>query len=98
MPLHVRIDWRLEIGNTQVLCRMHHRTKTEQDNQLFGSSTEGNVSAIQQTRRDAARRLQEPPRGAGGGLIVTRCQPGTRAPKHTCAREFRTRGVTDERS
>ena len=92
IPLHVRIDWRLELGNTQVLCRMHHRAKTEHDNQLFGSSTEANVSAIQQTRRDAARRLQEPPRGAGAGQIVTRVDYGTRAPRHVCAREFRTRG------
>lgn len=98
IPLHVRLDWRLEIGNTQVLCRMHHRAKTEHDNELFGSSTEVNVSVIQQTRRDAARRLQEPPRGAGGGLKVPWYGTGTRAPMRTFAREFRTRGVADERT
>ncbi|PQO28506.1 HNH endonuclease [Bremerella cremea] len=67
IPIHVRLDWRLEIGNTQVLCRTHHRAKTECDKGLFGSSTDTNPSAIQQTRRDAVRRLQEPPRGPRGG-------------------------------
>ncbi len=85
IPLHVRLDWRLELGNTQVLCRMHHRAKTEQDNELYGSSTEANVSVIQQTRRDAARRLQEPPRGAGAGskspgTALERVPPNTLAP------------------
>ncbi|WP_443111050.1 HNH endonuclease [Bremerella sp. P1] len=98
IPLHVRLDWRLEIDNTQVLCRMHHRAKTERDNELFGSSTEVNVSAIQQARRDAARRLQEPLRGPGAGQIVTLVGMGTRAPKHICAREFRSQGVKNERS
>lgn len=98
IPLHVRVDWRLELGNTQVLCRMHHRAKTEQDNELYGSSTEVNVSAIQQTRRDAARRLQEPPRGPGAGQIVTRVNMGTRAPMRTFARDIVPQGVTNERS
>ncbi|MFA8018395.1 HNH endonuclease [Bremerella cremea] len=98
IPLHGRIDWRLELGNTQVLCRMHHRAKTEHGNQLFGSSTEANVSVIQQTRRDAARRLQEPPRGAGGGLKVPRCGTGPRAPMRISARDIVPQGVKNERS
>ena len=98
IPLHVRLDWRLEIGNTQVLCRMHHRAKTEQDNQLFGSSTATKLSVIQQTRRDAARRLQEPPRGAGGGLEVPRVDTGTPVPPRAFSREFVPRGVDRERT
>ncbi|WP_390620213.1 HNH endonuclease [Blastopirellula retiformator] len=70
IPLHVRIEWRLELGNTQVLCRTHHRRKTEQDKQLFGSSTASSLTAEQQTRRDTLRRLQEPPRGTGGESFI----------------------------
>ncbi|WP_410050438.1 HNH endonuclease [Blastopirellula sp. J2-11] len=70
IPLHVRIEWRLELSNTQVLCRTHHRRKTEQDKQLFGSSTALVLSTEQQTRRDAARRPQEPPRAPMGESFI----------------------------
>lgn len=67
IPLHVRYDWRLEIDNTQVLCRMHHRRKTRDDNLQYGSSTTTTLTPAQQNARDAARALPEPPRSPRGG-------------------------------
>jgi 5-methylcytosine-specific restriction protein A len=62
IPIHVRPDWRLELGNTQVICPVCHQNKTIHDNQLYGSSTARNLSAQQLDHRRRAQEMAESPR------------------------------------
>ena len=64
IPVHVRPDWRLELGNTQVICDACHKQKTHQDNQRYGSSTETRLTPQQLENRALAQRLTDTPRGA----------------------------------
>lgn len=60
-PIHIRPDWRLEIANTQVLCRDHHSHKTSQDNQRYGGPS-STPTREQQANRLAAQRITTPQR------------------------------------
>jgi 5-methylcytosine-specific restriction protein A len=62
IPIHVRPDWRLEFGNTQVICRCCHRRKTLEDSAHYGSSESLVVSEDQRFARDEAMRIEIPPR------------------------------------
>jgi 5-methylcytosine-specific restriction endonuclease McrA len=69
IPLHVRLDWRLEFDNTQVICRPHHRKKTSADARRYGSSTAETLSADQERARLLARQLVHAPRAAPRGEV-----------------------------
>ena len=62
LPIHVRPDWRLEIDNTQVLCRDCHTRKTSADLKQYGGPNNRNLTPIQIQNRAAAQRIERPPR------------------------------------
>ena len=62
LPIHIRPDWRLEIDNTQVLCRDCHTRKTSTDNKRYGGPSNRNLTPAQQQNRAAALRIERPPR------------------------------------
>ena len=66
IPIHVRPDWRLVLGNTQVLCRLHHCCKTRDDGRRYGSSTAVSLTPEQRQARCDAEKLSTPPRDPGG--------------------------------
>ena len=57
VPIHVRPDWRLEIGNTQVLCYDCHSMKTSEDMQRYGGRVRKNLTSEQYLNRLAAQKL-----------------------------------------
>lgn len=61
-PVHVRPDWRLELGNTALRCPPCHRVKTEADNALYGSSQERAVGGDKLRERMRAKAVERPPR------------------------------------
>ena len=60
-PIHIRPDWRLEILNTQVLCRPCHTRKTSADNQRYGGPS-STPTSVQRANRLAAQHITTPPR------------------------------------
>jgi 5-methylcytosine-specific restriction protein A len=62
IPIHVRPDWRLEIGNTQVLCFDCHTTKTSEDTQRYGGRTQRTLTPEQTRSRSDAMQLMHAPR------------------------------------
>jgi len=60
-PIHVRPDWRLEIANTQVLCRPCHTRKTSEDNQRYGGPS-STPTIVQRANRLAAQHIADLPR------------------------------------
>jgi len=62
IPIHVRPDWRLEIGNTQVLCFDCHTIKTSDDMQRYGGRANKNLRPEQIKNRAIAMVLTQTPR------------------------------------
>lgn len=62
VPIHVRPDWRLEIGNTQVLCYDCHTRKTSDDMQRYGGRANKNLTTEQINNRVEAQALTQTPR------------------------------------
>jgi 5-methylcytosine-specific restriction protein A len=62
IPIHVRPDWRLEIGNTQVLCYDCHSRKTSDDMRRYGGRANKNLTTEQIQNRHAAQALTQTPR------------------------------------
>jgi 5-methylcytosine-specific restriction endonuclease McrA len=60
IPIDVRPDWRLEIGNTQVLCVGCHAVKTAEDKRRYG------LRGTMNERRQAVLQLVRPPREGEG--------------------------------
>ncbi len=60
-PIHIRPDWRLEIANTQVLCRDCHTRKTSADNQRYGGPS-STPTTVQRANRLAAQHITNLPR------------------------------------
>lgn len=93
IPLHVRPDWRLEFDNTQVLCRTHHRCKTEADSKRYGSSTATELTIAQQNARLEAQQLEQPPCATPGGEALRAIRDyGTSRERRVCFREIGDRG------
>jgi 5-methylcytosine-specific restriction endonuclease McrA len=61
LPIYVRPDWRLEIGNTQVLCDPCHKRKTSDDIEKYGRRI-GTPTPQQLANRQRANELEQPPR------------------------------------
>jgi 5-methylcytosine-specific restriction enzyme A len=55
IPIHVRPEWRLEIGNTQVLCYDCHSRKTSVDMQRYGGPARRELTPDQIRNRHADR-------------------------------------------
>ena len=62
VPIHIRPDWRLELGNTQVLCRDCHTRKTSEDMRRYGGRTGRAPSLAQSEHIRAAQALPRPRR------------------------------------
>jgi len=62
VPLHVRPDWRLCLGNTQVLCAACHQLKSLADAKRYGSSAETRLNPEQIEARKEALAMTAPPR------------------------------------
>lgn len=62
VPIHVRPDWRVEIGNTQVLCNGCHSRKTSDDLRLYGGRTQRQFTREQFENRNVVLRMTTPPR------------------------------------
>jgi 5-methylcytosine-specific restriction enzyme A len=62
IPIHVRPDWRLEIGNTQVICHPCHTRKSSDDARRYGGRTRTNLTHEQMENRQAAMQLTSAPR------------------------------------
>jgi 5-methylcytosine-specific restriction protein A len=67
IPLHVRPDWRLEIGNTQVLCHPCHTRKSSDDLKRYGGRARTQLTPEQRRNRIAAMHMQHPPRDGEAG-------------------------------
>jgi 5-methylcytosine-specific restriction protein A len=61
VPIYVRPDWRLAIGNTRVLCDLCHKRKTSDDLRKYGHRI-GTPTPQQLENRQRANELDEPPR------------------------------------
>lgn len=62
VPIHVRPNWRLEIGNTQVLCSVCHGRKSGEDLKRYGGRGRIELTSLQRRNRYAAQRLEMPAR------------------------------------
>ena len=62
VPIHVRPDWRLEIGNTWVLCYDCHSIKTSRDMERYGGRAERALTPERMRNRLAAQKMSHPPR------------------------------------
>jgi 5-methylcytosine-specific restriction endonuclease McrA len=60
IPINVRADWRLEIGNTQVLCNACHSIKTASDIRSYGGQAA--VTRDQVANRRIAMQITAPTR------------------------------------
>ena len=64
VPIYVRPDWRLALGNTQVLCDPCHKRKTSADIRKYGHRS-GPLTPEQIANREQANQLEQPPRDDG---------------------------------
>jgi len=67
IPLHVRPDWRLEIGNTQVLCHPCHTHKSSDDLRRYGGRARKQLTPEQTGNRSEALLMHRPPREGEAG-------------------------------
>jgi 5-methylcytosine-specific restriction protein A len=66
IPMHIRPDWRLEIGNTQVLCHPCHTRKTSEDTRRYGGRAR-RPTPEQMKNRSEALAIVRPPRAEEHG-------------------------------